>query len=57
MDIHLITSDETSFDLLGNAYVEINICYVIVPQNRIKTEKVLGVIECAKTRNIPFKIH
>ena len=57
MDIHLITSDKTSFDLLGNGHIELNIIGVIVPQNRIKAEKVLGVIERAKTRNIPFRIH
>jgi len=57
MDIHLITSDETSFDLINNVRCKINITCVIVPENRIKTEKVARVIEHAKERSIPVRIH
>jgi len=57
MNIHLITTDSNCFDLFERTHVGTNINCVIVPENRIKSEKVINVIEHAEARKIPVSIH
>jgi len=57
MDIHLITTDINCFNLVESLSNETNINCVIVPENRIKSEKVKKVIEQAEDMKIPVSIH
>ena len=57
MDLHLITTDISCFDLIENSGSELNINCVIVPENRIKSEKVKRVIEYSEEMKIPISIH
>ena len=45
MDVHLITTDKSCFQLLETIGEALNVTSVIVPSNRLDTEKVKKVIE------------
>ena len=57
MDVHLITTDQTSFKLLESINGALNVTSVIVPANRRHTRKVAGVVKMAECRQIPVYIH
>ena len=57
MDVHLITTDQTSFKLLESVNGALNVTSVIVPANRRHTRKVARVVQMAECRKIPVYIH
>ena len=56
MDVHLITTDQTSFKLLESINETFNITCVIVPSNRRDTKKVERVVKMAESRKISVYI-
>lgn len=57
MDVHLITSDPSGFELIDRFGKEVAVTGVIVPSNRLKTHKVEKVFQLANLRNLPVSIH
>ena len=57
MDVHLITSDPSGFELIDSFGKGVSVTGVIVPSNRLKTGKVKKVIQLANRRNLPVSIH
>ncbi len=57
MDVHLITSDPSGFELIDSFGKDVSVTGVIVPSNRLKTTKTEKVLELANLRNLPVSIH
>lgn len=57
MDVHLITTDKSCFQLIETIGEALNVTTVVVPSNRLDTDKVKEVIEIANSMEIPVSIH
>ena len=57
MDVHLITSDPSGFELIDSFGKDVSVTGVIVPSNRLKATKTEKVLELANLRNLPVSIH
>ena len=52
MDVHLITTDKSCFQLVETIGDALNVTTVVVPSNRLDTDKVKEVIEIANKYNL-----
>lgn len=57
LNVHLITTDATCFSVVDKFRHDINISCLIIPENRLGSDKIIELYDHAKSRGVPVCVH